>query len=101
MKILWKIIKWFIIIICVLILILYATGNDYIFRGVKLTYMKGESTANINDYKDFDNNVILAGAPRVWHQHLDYNQFPLSANFEKEMNDFGTAGLVIIKDIKF
>lgn len=98
MKILWKIIKWFIIIICVLILILYATGNDYIFRGVKLTYMKGESTANINDYKDFDNNVILAGAPRVWHQHLDYNQFPLSANFEKEMNDFGTAGLVIIKD---
>ncbi len=98
MKILWKIITWFIIIICVLILILYATGNDYIFRGVKLTYMKGESTANINDYKDFDNNVILAGAPRVWHQHLDYNQFPLSANFEKEMNDFGTAGLVIIKD---
>ncbi|MFV0172248.1 beta-lactamase family protein [Empedobacter falsenii] len=98
MKILWKIIKWFIIIICVLILTLYATGNDYIFRGVKLTYMKGEKTANINDYKDFDNNVILAGSPRVWHQHLDYNQFPLSVNFEKEMNDFGTAGFVIIKD---
>ncbi|MFV0225886.1 beta-lactamase family protein [Empedobacter falsenii] len=98
MKILWKIIKWFIIIICVLILTLYATGNDYIFRGVKLTYMKGEKTANINDYKDFDNNVILAGSPRVWHQHLDYNQFPLSVNFEKEMKDFGTAGFVIIKD---
>ncbi|MFV0176491.1 beta-lactamase family protein [Empedobacter falsenii] len=60
--------------------------------------MKGEKTANINDYKDFDNNVILAGSPRVWHQHLDYNQFPLSVNFEKEMNDFGTAGFVIIKD---
>ncbi|MFV0150667.1 beta-lactamase family protein [Empedobacter falsenii] len=98
MKILWKIIKWFIIIICVLILTLYATGNNYIFRGVKLTYMKGEKTANINDYKDFDNNVILAGSPRVWHQHLDYNQFPLSVNFEKEMKDFGTAGFVIIKD---
>ncbi len=98
MKILWKIIKWIIIIICVLILILYATGNDYIFRGVKLTYLKGEKTANIDDYKDFDNNVIMAASPRVWHQHLDYNLFPLSANFEKEMKDFGTAGLVIIKD---
>ncbi|QES92236.1 serine hydrolase [Empedobacter brevis] len=98
MKILWKIIKWFIIIICILILTLYATGNDYIFRGVKLTYMKGEKTANIDDYKDFDNNIILAGSPRVWLQHLDYNQFPLSANFEKEMKDFGTAGFVIIKD---
>ena len=98
MKILWKIIKWIIIIICVLILILYATGNDYIFRGVKLTYLKGEKTANIDDYKNFDNNVIMAASPRVWHQHLDYNLFPLSANFEKEMKDFGTAGLVIIKD---
>ena len=63
MKILWKIIKWFIIIICVLILILYATGNDYIFRGVKLTYLKAEKTTNIDDYKDFDNNIIMAGAP--------------------------------------
>ena len=98
MKILWKIIKWFIIIICVLILILYATGNDYIFRGVKLTYLKGEKTANIDDYKDFDNNIIMAGAPRVWQQHLDYNQFPLSPKFAKEMKDFRTAGFIIIKD---
>ena len=98
MKILWKIIKWFIIIICVLILTLYATGNDYIFRGIKLTYLKGEKTANINDYKDFDNNVIMSAAPRVWQQHLDYNQFPLSTNFEKEMNNFGAAAFIIIKD---
>ena len=98
MKIVWKIIKWIVIIICILILILYATGNDYIFRGVKLTYMKGESTANINDYKDFDNNVIMAGAPRVWQQHIDYNQFPLSPKFEKEMNDYGSAAFIVIKD---
>jgi len=52
MKIAWKIIKWFIIFICAVILILYATGNSYIFRGVKLTYLKGLKTANINDYKD-------------------------------------------------
>ncbi len=98
MKIFWKIIKWIIIILCILVLILYATGNDYIFRGVKLTYLKGEKTANIDDYKDFDNNVILAAAPRVWQQHLDYNKIPLSPKFEKEMNNFGTAGFIIIKD---
>ena len=85
-------------ICCIFILILYASGNEYIFRGIKMTYLKGEKTANIDDYKDFDNNVIMADAPRVWQQHLDYNQFPLSANFEKELNDFGTAGFVIIKD---
>ena len=98
MKRLWKITKWIIMICCIFILILYASGNEYIFRGIKMTYLKGEKTANIDDYKDFDNNVIMADAPRVWQQHLDYNQFPLSANFEKELNDFGTAGFVIIKD---
>ncbi len=56
--------------------------TTFSWRKINL-YERGESTANINDHKDFDNNVILAGAPRVWHQHLDYNQFPLSANFEK------------------
>lgn len=98
MKIVWKIIKWIVIIICILILILYATGNDYIFRGVKLTYLKGEKTANIDDYKDFDNNVIMAGAPRVWQQHIYYNQFPLSPKFEKEMNDYGSAAFIVVKD---
>ncbi|WP_313385032.1 serine hydrolase [Chishuiella sp.] len=98
MKIAWKIIKWFIIFICTIILILYATGNSYIFRGVKLTYLKGLKTANINDYKDFDNNVILAGTPRIWQNHINYNEFPLSKNFEKEMNDYKSSSFIIIKD---
>ena len=100
MKILWKIIKWFLIIIALLLLILYVTGNEYIIRGIKLTYLKGEKTANIDDYKDFDNNVILAGNPQDWLKHTNYNQVQLNADFDKELNDYGTAAFLVIKDGK-
>lgn len=98
MKKLWKIIKWILIIIALLLITLYVTGNSYIIRGLQLTYLKGEKTASIDDYKDFDNNVILAGSPQVWSQHSSYNQIKLDPKFEKELQDFQTAGFILIKD---
>ena len=58
MKLLWKIVKWILIIISLLILVLYFTGNEYIIRGVRLTYLKGEKTANIDDYKDIGEYLL-------------------------------------------
>ncbi len=98
MRKLWKIIKWILIIIALLLIILYVTGNSYIIRGLQLTYLKGEKTANIDDYKDFDNNVILAGNPQIWPKHSAYNQIKLDPKFEKELSDFKTAGFIVIKD---
>lgn len=98
MKLLWKIAKAVLIGCCLLILALYFTGNDYVFRGFKLTYLKGEKTASINDYTDFDNNVILAGAPRVWQEHTQFNQIPLTDTLQAELTRFKTAAFVVIKD---
>ena len=98
MKTLWKIVKWFLIIIALILLALYFTGNDYIIRGVQLTYLKGEKTANIDDYKDFDNNVILAGTPQLWQKHQSYNLININPEFEKELIDYKTASFIIIKD---
>ena len=98
MKKIWKIIKWILIIIALLLITLYVTRNSYIIRGIQLTYLKGEKTANIDDYKDFDNNVILAGNPQLWIQHPSYNQIKLDSIFEKELQDFQTAGFILIKD---
>lgn len=100
MKKIWKIIKWFFIIIALILIGLWVTGNDYIIRGLQLTYLKGEKTANIDDYKHFDNNVILAGNPQNWQQHSFYNKISLNPSFEKEMNEFKSAAFLIIKDGK-
>lgn len=78
--------------------LLYLTGNDYIIRGAQLTYLKGHKTANIDDYKDFDNNIVLAGKPQPWLKHDLYNQIPLTETLAKELEDYGSIGFFVVKD---
>ncbi len=98
MKLLWKIAKALLVIACLIVLALYFTGNDYVFRGFQLTYLKGQKTANIDDYPDFDNNIIMAAAPRVWQEHPQYNQIPLTDTLQKELDNFQTAAFIVIKN---
>lgn len=98
MKLLWKIAKAILVIVCLIVLALYFTGNDYVFRGFQLTYLKGQKTANIDDYPDFDNNIIMAAAPRVWQEHPQYNQIPLTDTLQKELDDYQTAAFIVIKN---
>lgn len=87
-------------ILLLLVAILYITGNDYIIRGVQLTYMKGHNTANIDDYKDFDNNLILADKPQPWEQHELYNKIPLTDTLQNELEKFKSIGFFVAKDGK-
>ena len=48
-------------ILLIAVILLYATDNQYIFRGIQLTYLKGNTTANINDRLDFDTRKIENG----------------------------------------
>lgn len=88
--------------ICLLFLLviglLYITGNQYIIRGVQLTYLKGEKTANIDDYKDFDNNIVLSGKPQPWPSHELYNKIPLTDSLRAELERFQTIGFFVAKD---
>ena len=65
MKFLFKLIKKLLIALVVIIgialILLYATDNQYIFRGVQLTYLQGNTTANIDDRVDFDTRMIPNG----------------------------------------
>lgn len=87
-------------IILLLVAVLYITDNDYIIRGVQLTYLKGHNTANIDDYKDFDNNIILAGKPQPWPQHELYNKIPLTDTLRNELERFKSIGFFVAKDGK-
>ena len=64
--------KWIVLPILALLIIislgLVVTGNAYIFRGIQLTYLKGENTANIDDYIDFDNRTIRAKDTIKWNK---------------------------------
>jgi len=96
--------KWIVLpIIALLIIIslgLVVTGNAYIFRGLQLTYLKGEATANIDDYVDFDNRTIRAGEPITWQKHPDFNQAALTPTLQNALDTDETVAFAIIKDGK-
>lgn len=97
------ILRTFQVILAILLLcigLLYITDNEYILRGAQLTYLKGHKTANIDDYVDFDNNIILASQPQVWPKHELYNKIPLSDTLRVELEKFKSVGFMVAKDGK-
>jgi len=97
-KIILRIIQGILGILFISVVLLYVTGNDYIIRGIKLTYLKGEKTANIDDYAEFDNNIILAGHPQPWAKHPLYNQIPLTDTLQNELERYKSIGFMVAKN---
>jgi len=96
-----KILLWGIILIIALgIAGIYISGNGYIFNAFQKTYLKGHTTAHIDDYVDFKNSVIKTGIPQPWELHDNYNKAKLTDTFRKELEDYQSAGFAIIKDGK-
>jgi len=82
------------------VIIIYATGNGYVFKAIQKTILKGYSTTHIDDYPDFENNIIHAGTPQYWELHPQYNQIQLTDTLRKELEDFNSIGFAVIKDGK-
>ncbi|MFV0304901.1 MAG: serine hydrolase domain-containing protein [Moheibacter sp.] len=99
-KIIVRILQGICLLLVLIIALLYLTGNQYIIRGVQLTYLKGEKTANIDDYKDFDNNVILANKPQPWVEHERYNKILLTDSLRNELEIYKSIGFFVVKDGK-
>ncbi|WP_312342317.1 serine hydrolase [Chryseobacterium binzhouense] len=99
-KYLKRVLIYLLVSFLLLTVILYFTGNSYIFKGIRLTYLKGKVTANISDAKDFDNNSIKTSNPQNWELHPDYNKTKLSKELVKELEQYKTAAFLVIKDGK-
>lgn len=96
--------KWVVLPILGLLIIislgLVVTGNAYIFRGLQLTYLKGETTANIDDYIDFDNRTIRAKDPIEWDKDANFGKVKLTHTLQNALDTDETVAFAIIKDDK-
>lgn len=95
-----KIIAAIVFVLLGVVLGLFLTGNAHLFRAVQLTWLKGNSTANINDGKDFDTHVIAASDTYewTWTEHEDYNNTPLDKELRAFLERTHSAAFLIIKD---
>lgn len=98
MKFLKKTLKVIVILFALLIAVLYITDTDYLIKAVRTIYLRGYTTAFLDDYKRFDNATINIGKPQAWPNHKDYNNVKPTDKLEKTNQDLGTVAYVIIKN---
>lgn len=81
------------------LLFLFIFDYDYLLRGVRLTYLKGYTTAYISDYHSFDNRIIEAGDQAwEWPKTTDYNEIPPTPEFDELNKKLNTVAFLIIKN---
>lgn len=82
------------------VVVIYATGNGYVFNAIRGTILKGYSTTNIDDHNDFDSNVVEAGEPQYWEPHPMVGRVELTPELRRELEDYQSVGFAIILDGK-
>ncbi|GAB1856950.1 serine hydrolase [Flavobacteriaceae bacterium MHTCC 0001] len=98
MRFLRKFFKWLAILIGLLIIVLYITDTDYLLKAVRTIYLTGHTTAYLEDYKKFDNQVVENASPQPWPNHKDYNTVKETDILTKINKDNGTIAYIIIKN---
>ena len=98
MKFLKKFLLTIVIILGVTIAILYITDTEYLIKAVRTIYLKGHTTAYLDDYKEFDNETVENATPRPWPNHKNYNSAEETDRLKQINKANGTIAYVIIKN---
>lgn len=99
MKALKKAIFGSLVFLALVLGLLYIFDYDYLLKGVSSMYLKGHTTAYIEDYKEFPNRIIEAPEePQPWPRHEDYNRIGATQRLQKENDRLGTVAFLIIKN---
>ena len=94
-----KILKWTLIIFSIIIALIYAFDIDYVLKGIRVTYLTGNTTAFLSDYEYFDNRAIEPSAvARPWAIHKDYNKIEATAKLNSINQERETKAFLVIKN---
>ena len=81
------------------ILLLYLFDYGYVFKGIKSVYLKGHTSAYIDDYSEFPNRKIEAPAvAQPWPIHNNYNEIAPTEELNRINDELGTVAFLIIKN---
>lgn len=98
MKMFKNFLLWILALLLLTVAVLYITDTNYLLKAVRTIYLKGYSTAYLEDYKQFDNKVVENGTPQPWPIHANYNVAKETEALQKLNKQLGTIAYVIIKN---
>lgn len=95
-----KTFKVVLIVLAVLIALSYTFGYDYLFKGIRETYLRGETGSSIDDGTYFKSHKIAKGNAVAWKKDSLYNKATLPKDLVQDLKSSKTASFLIIKDGK-
>jgi CubicO group peptidase (beta-lactamase class C family) len=98
MRFLGKVFRVFVILLIVLNLAIWLTGNNHIYKGLTDTYFQGRLKPTIDNPDIFYSRVLHAKNTKPWKESADINSKPLSDQVRKSHETFGTKAFLVIKD---
>lgn len=94
-----KILSAILLGLLIIILLLFIFDYDYLLKGINSIYLKGHTTAYIDDHKEFENRVIEAGENhQPWPLHSDYNIASQTSRLKDLNREIETVAYLIIKN---
>lgn len=88
---------WFLGALVLAVGLLMSAGYGYLLKGVYATYLHGRTTSNIHDRQYFQQDSVLASAPRPWPEKLDLKRWEPSASLRAELDSIGTGALLVVQ----
>ena len=95
-----KTLKGILVALAALIALSYTFGYNYLFKGIRETYLRGQSGSNIDDGTYFPAHTIAKGQSVPWEKDSLFNKTALPKNIVEHLKESKTASFLIIKNGK-
>lgn len=95
-----KFLKGTLVVSAALIALSYTFGYSYLFKGIRETYLRGETGSNINDGTYFSSHTIAKGQSLPWEKDSAYNKSALPKALVEDLKKSKTASFLVIKNGK-
>lgn len=98
MKKLLNILKWSVLVIALLVAVAYATGNQFLIKGLWAAYLHGNTSATIGDAQFFDTRTVEAGNEVPWKVSEFYFEWDISGKLRASLEETNTVAFLMVKD---
>ena len=95
-----KVFQVFVAVVALVIALAYGFGYDYLFKGIRETYLRGETGSSIDDGKYFSSHLISKGISHPWKKDSLYNKKSLPKTLVEGLKKSNTVSFLLIKNGK-
>ncbi|MDA1009543.1 MAG: serine hydrolase, partial [Bacteroidetes bacterium] len=93
-----KVFKYLVIIFVLINLLIVLSGKLWLYKGIAITYLRGYTSAYIDDFVYFPANTIKAGKHQEWLISKNYNQAKLPEFINVVNTELETVAFMVIKN---